>query len=80
MSEESHSPVPSKRNYAKEMPFPDAMKQIMGGKKIRRIEWAEESEHGVLRESFLMIYRNNKYHTWILSEGDILAIDWVVIK
>ena len=76
----SKSPLPKKRNFNVEMPFPDAVKQIMGGKKIRRIEWADEKEHGVLKDNFLMIFRNDKYHTWILSEGDILAIDWIVTK
>ena len=75
----NQSPTPKNAKKEMQMPFPDAMKQVMGGKKIQRLEWPKD-EYGVLRESFLMIYRNDKWHTLILSEGDLLAIDWVVMK
>lgn len=78
MGKDSQSPVPARKPI--EMSFNDAIKAVMGGKKIRRLEWSDEDEYGVLRDSYLMIHRNKKFHTWIVSEGDLLAIDWVVKK
>ncbi len=75
-----HSPVPPKKKVETGMSFPDAMKLLCSGQKIRRSEWADETEHGLLKDSFVMIFRNGKHHTWILSEGDVLATDWVVTK
>ena len=76
----SQSPVPKKQNKKVEgMSFPDAMRVLIGGKQIKRLEWTDASEFCLLKESFLMIHRNGKYHTWIVSEGDLLAIDWVLV-
>lgn len=72
------SPTPRKIQ-PKEMPFPDAIKEVMGGAKIRRVEWSDPEEYALLKDSFLMIHRNDKFHTWIVSEGDMLAIDWVIV-
>ena len=76
------SPVVKKVVPAKEkgMSFPEALKALIGGAKIRRIEWADQSEYGLLRDAFLMIHRNNTFHTWLVSEGDMMALDWVVTK
>lgn len=77
--EKSHSPLPSRNKKKEELSFPEALSVLIGGKKIRRLEWNEEEEYGLLKDSFLMIHRNDKFHTWIVSEGDLLAIDWVIV-
>ena len=71
------SPVVSKPKI--EFGFPEAIQAVIGGKSVRRIEWADADEFCLLRDSFLMIHKDNKYHTWIVSEGDLMAIDWVII-
>lgn len=63
----------------KELSFPEAMKAVINGEKITRLEWGKTDEYGELRENFLMLYRNGKFHTWIVSEGDLLAMDWVTL-
>mgnify|MGYP001571625322 CR=1 len=74
----SQSPVPSiKKDPSKS--FPGAIQALMNGKKIRRQEWADAEEYCLLKDNFLMIHRNGAFHTWIVSEGDLLAIDWVII-
>ena len=77
---QSQSPVPVSvgREVEVQFSFPKAIEVLIGGQKIRRKEWGDEGEYGVLRESFLMIHRNDKFHTWIVSEGDMLALDWVI--
>lgn len=80
----SLSPVPKKNleisKDVTELSFPDAIKAIINGNKIHRIEWDDINEYGLLKDNFLMIHRNNKFHTWIISEGDMMALDWIIIK
>lgn len=80
MAKENASPLPSGRKVGIQLSFPKAMEAIIGGRKVRRMEWAEESEYCLLQESFLMIHRNDKFHGWTVSEGDMLATDWVIVK
>ncbi|MEX2053943.1 MAG: MW1434 family type I TA system toxin, partial [Candidatus Colwellbacteria bacterium] len=81
MSKKSQSPLPPKsRKVEVGMAFPDAMQAATEGKKVRRTEWADEKEYGVLQDTFLRIFKGGELHNWIISEGDMLAIDWVVVK
>ena len=81
-SKVSTSPVPPSAPVAGQtsMKFPQAIEMLIGGAKIRREEWLDKEEYGLLKESFLMIHRGDKFHTWIVSEGDLMAQDWVIIK
>ena len=78
----SQSPLPPLANnkIKTELSFAEAITALSGGKKIRRLEWSDKEEYCLLKDNFLMIHRNDKFHTWIVSEGDLLAIDWIVIK
>jgi len=79
----SQSPVPPKKESNKivtNLSFPNAIQAIINGKKVRRVEWSSLKEYGLLKDNFLMIHRNGKFHTWIVSEGDLLAIDWVIVN
>ena len=78
MGKKSQSPTPPSKDK-KELSFPEAMKAIIAGRKVRRVEWSDEQEYCLLKDSFLMIHRNEKFHTWVISEGDMLAIDWVIV-
>lgn len=77
MVKDSQSPTPTKK--PKPLSFPAAIEAVIGGKKIARLEWPK-AEYGLLKDSFLTIFRDEKFHTWIVSEGDLLALDWVIIK
>ena len=74
------SPLPNKEKKQDTMDFVEAINQIKIGKKVRRLEWTDEKEYGLLKDTFLMIHRQDKFHQWIVSEGDMMAIDWVIIK
>ena len=83
-----HSPFPPsvQAKPKLELSFPEAIGALNGGKKIRRLEWADKNEYVLLKDSFLMIHRIKAgetvpgFHTFLVSEGDLLAIDWVVIN
>ena len=73
-------PPPSARVEKNLMSFPDAIKAVIEKKRIARREWNKgNEEYGVLKDDFLMIYREGKFHRWLVSEGDMLAIDWIVL-
>lgn len=62
------------------MSFPDAMKEIMAGKKITRIAWKNEKIFGELKDEVLKLHKDDDvYYQWIVSNGDISAEDWVTI-
>lgn len=62
------------------MSFPDAMREVINGKKVRRISWPTESDHGLLRNGWLSIYTRGDYHTWSVSDGDMEGNDWIIVK
>ena len=74
----NQSPLPPKKNQS-EISFPEAIKAVINGKKVRRLEWSNQEEYCLLKDSFLTIYRNDKFAALIVSEGDLMAIDWVVV-
>lgn len=64
------------------MDFFTALREILAGKKITRLEWESEAEYGYLKDGFLNINHKNddKLHGWHLHESDINAEDWAVIE
>lgn len=62
------------------MSFSDAIREVVRGNKIRRISWPSEEDHGTLREGWLEIFTNGKYHIWQVSDGDMEGNDWVIVK
>ena len=74
------TPKPKIQSKAQTMDFPDAMKEVLNGKKVRRISWETESDHGLLKDEWLSIHTKGKYHTWLVSQGDMEGNDWIVVK
>ena len=70
------SPVPKKKKQL-EYNFPDAMNEVIAGNKITRKEWPV-GEYGCLQDGFLTIVRKGTHH-WLVSDGDMLADDWVTV-
>lgn len=79
----SASPFPQNSEPDKiitNLSFPNAVQAIINGKRVRRVEWADKEEHCLLKDNFLMIHRGGKFHAWIVSEGDVMAIDWEIVN
>ena len=63
------------------MSFTKALAAVIeGGKTITKLEWNDETIYGKLRDGFLMLKRNGKWHQWILNDGDLLGLDWIVLN
>jgi len=75
--EEGMSPTPSK---IKEMDFPDALREVIAGKKITKLEWCNKEVYVVLENEYLTLYKDDgKPYRFILRDGDIKGEDFVVI-
>lgn len=74
---EGMSPTPPK---IKEMDFPDALREVIAGKKITKLEWCNKEFYGVLEDEMLVLWKDDgKKYQWILSDADIKGEDWIVI-
>lgn len=78
--EQMLTPIPREVGQSITMSFPDAMREILKGNNVRRMEWSDDSDHCLLKDGWLSIYINGGYHTWKVSDGDMEGNDWIVIK
>ncbi len=81
----SHSPTksPVKDTMIEiKMDFPDAMREVIAGKKLTRIAWNNNEIYIHRISGYLEIMRGDtdKFsHQLIVNDGDMLATDWVVV-
>lgn len=73
------TPIPRKQGESITMDFPDAIKEIINGKKVKRISWPDEDQ-GLLKDGWLTIFTRGAFHTWSVNDGDLEGQDWIVIK
>ena len=82
------SPLPNAGNgktivLEAEMDFFDALKEVADGKKITKLEWDDKRTYGFIKDGLLSIHKAGEAEgidrPWILSDGDILCDDWVVL-
>lgn len=73
------TPMPVAEPEARTMDFPDALRQLMIGKKIARVSWGN-ADYGFLLNDWLTIFHNGKEHTWLVSQGDLEGQDWVIFE
>lgn len=59
--------------------FPEALALTVMGKQITRLEWNDRQVYGFIMNGVLYIRTEGQYKNWILSTGDIVATDWIVI-
>ena len=64
-----------------EMDWPDAMRAILNGKKIRRRSWANVELYVVMTDGWLK-HRTatGEMHQLTVCEADLLAEDWIVLR
>ena len=64
----------------REMDFSTAIKEVVAGKKITKLEWANSNIYGVLKDDILMLYKEDgKFYQWILSLSDIVGDDYIIV-
>lgn len=73
-----HSPIESK--VEKDLTFPEAIKEVISGRRITRREWEDVKIYGFLNKDILSLHKiDDKNYQWILNDGDLFANDWIVI-
>ena len=60
------------------MQLTNALKEDLDGEGIRRESWENINDYVTLKNRILTIYTKGKFHSWIISEDDLEATDWVV--
>ena len=78
---ESQSPVVVKDEpKEKEMDFAEAIKEILEGKKVTKLEWDDPKTYLALQGGHLQIHKSKGTdHDLIVSEGDMRGEDWVLV-
>ena len=61
------------------MDFPDAMRQVINGKKVARVSWGNK-DYCLLRDGWLTIFTKDAFHTWTVNDGDLEGQDWTVVN
>jgi len=69
------SPIIKKEKI--EMSFYEALKKLVEGSKITRLDWNNESIYGFLFNGEVCIHNEDGDHRWIINDGDVLATDWI---
>jgi hypothetical protein len=73
------SPV-IKKNEFLPTDFPQAIRAVINGKKITKLEWGFDGYYGIMKDGFLMLHKpDGKDYTWTVSEADMTGTDWVVL-
>jgi len=65
------------------MNFPDAIREIINGNKIRRVSWPDARDYCFFnkKSDYLSIYRGIELHVWTkINSADLEANDWVVVR
>lgn len=65
-----------------QMDFGAAMKEVLKGKHVRRLEWRDKNVRLAFVDEKLMIYEteDGMFHPLVVSSGDIAGVDWVVTE
>ena len=83
MTKKKSSPVPKAKKVSKMMTFSEAMEEVVGGKKVTKLEWERVNEYVFLKDGFLCIHHTadaeDKFHRLMVSEGDLTGKDWMLI-
>jgi hypothetical protein len=63
-----------------EMDFSEAIRAVINGKRITRLDWDNKEVYVLLRGGFLMIYQDGEFSRLLVSDGDLLSADWIVVE
>jgi hypothetical protein len=78
--DESQSPTPIEDEGPKTLNFYEALKEMLDGKSITKIEWDSVETFGFMEKDVLILhFPNGKKQNWIISRADIVGQDWVVL-
>lgn len=79
--EQTTSPLPKKLEPINPtMDFFQAIKEVVNGKKIHRIEWEDKEYYCFISDSILTLHKpDGKNYQWVIGISDLMAKDWIII-
>jgi len=80
----AQSPIVTKitdvESSPRQMDFGEAMKKIVLGKKVTKLEWKDDKIYGIIDETILKLHKaDGKLYQWILNDGDLSGEDYVEV-
>jgi hypothetical protein len=73
------SPTPKKPKKT-DLTFIDALGEMMAGKSVTKREWDNKEIHGILKDGYLMLHKeDDQYYFWTLNDGDLYGDDYYVL-
>lgn len=63
----------------KDMNFYDAIREISKGNSVARKSWTEVAYCYMSEDEVLLVNRDGVDHQWLVSLGDILGEDWIIV-
>lgn len=72
--------MPSPKPQKITMDFYAALKAMHNGKTVTRLEWNDPKVYGLMKDALIHIHMPDGFHTWTISEGDLIADDWVILE
>lgn len=81
MSLETPMMSPSVKDMPQEVgsfDFNGAVQAMLNGKKVTKLEWAND-DYCFLKAEILHIHTKGRDHKWIISEADLVGVDWVLL-
>ena len=80
MKKSTSSPKPKKTKQSTNMDFSSAIKEIIAGKKVHKLDWEDKKFYGFLNGEFLSLHKpDGKNYKWIITEGDLIGTDYIII-
>lgn len=61
------------------MNFGEALSETARGEKITKLEWGDKNIYGHLVNAELRLNKNGKDYQWVISEGDIIGTDYIIV-
>ena len=61
------------------MTFPEAMSAVLMGTKVTKLEWGNDKIYLFLDGTLNIMKEDGTVNTLIVSDGDMLGTDWVVV-
>ena len=63
------------------MSFPEALLEVIRGKKVTKLEWDNSKTYVYIAEGFLCIHHNGDEtpHALLIKLEDLTGLDWILI-
>ena len=73
------TPLPHKEEQTPTLSFLDAIRELINGRRITKLEWGTNNIYCLFTDDTISINTDGKVTGWVISGGDIQGNDWIVL-